>query len=165
LIDKAGVKKAPLSPLPSPRRNRSNRSDERRKRAEIAHSTEQRCAYPQQESIRKGLLDWRCSGGASTLVGKPVELCGIRYSREWRCKRCKASCKAPSVLIFDRFVRADSPIGCYTQSVPQDHRCTQRADCPSYNRILRQSTEDSFDEHHYKTVPLSVLLVVGTVSY
>ena len=163
MIDKAGEAPLPYRSYWSNRRGKRRNASVRRVFNEEVHKA---LYYPQQESIRKGLLEWRCKyprGKASETRSNCVD--SDTQSRKKRCKCKYLKGKAPSVLIFDRFVRTDSPIGCYTQSVQQDHRCTQRANCPSYNRILRQSTADSFIEPHYKTVPLSVLLVVGTVSY
>jgi hypothetical protein len=70
---------------------------------------------PPEGSVKPG----GAGGGASTLVGKPVELCGIQYSRvEVQDSKC--------VLIFDEIVMTDYPVVVHTQSVQQGHRYTQQ---------------------------------------
>jgi hypothetical protein len=70
-----------------------------------------------------------------------------------------------SVLILEDFVMTDSPVVVLYSNSTTGPSVHSNLDCPSYNRILLRSTAVSFDEPHCKTVPLSILLVAGTVSY
>jgi hypothetical protein len=67
------------------------------------------------------------------------------------------------VHIFDEIVMTDSPVVVHTQSVQQDHRCTQAR---RLSKLQQDTTAAYSDCHCQPTNTVSVLLSFGTtVSY